>query len=343
MAVVPKKLSFQLRFRSKTKTRKILNRDLRLQGLLKKDSSDSNSVCNAVVKKEQQLLLKKRFCSFLKINTQRTEDTRITKAGRMTFKNSNYLYLKLPEASMGLETHSVVKKKARSRLFTHFVEDICVSSGLNQGARNHYCLVKPNKYSHVYKKKPFLRLSWSLTNRITINSSNYINLKKIEDSNRLSYGSGTDYNTFKPETFLNTDRVPNKDKLLSCVFKPASVYLKKKAVPTPRVNRLLFGRYGICFRQYSIISSKCAETAKLDIAKSLRKKGRSWIRICCDTPISARPAETRMGKGKGSISHWAAKVSPGQLFFEFSGVSRVQLKEIYQKLCKKSAVSLKII
>ena len=165
----------------------------------------------------------------------------------------------------------------------------------------------------------------------------------MEDSNRLSYGGETDYNTFKPETFLNTNRVGNQNKLLSCVFKPDSVYLKKKAAPAPRVNRLLFGRYGICFRQYSIISSKCAETAKLDIAKSLRKKGRSWIRICCDTPISARPAETRMGKGKGSISHWAAKVSPGQLFFEFSGVSRVQLKEIYQKLCKKSAVSLKIV
>lgn len=339
MAVVPKKLSFQLRFRSKTKTRKILNRDLRLQGLLKKDSSDSNSVCNAVVKKEQQLLLKKCLFPFLKINTQRTEDTRITKAG--SFKNNNDLYLKLAEASMGLKTHSVVQRKAHSWPFTHFVEKTGVSSGLNQGARNHYCLVKPNKYSHVYKKKPFLRLSWSLTNRITVNCNNYINPEKIEDSYRISYGA--DYNTFKPQTFLNTNRVANKNKLLSCVFKPDSVYLKKKAVPTPRVNGLLFGRYGICFRQYSIISSKCAETAKLDIAKSLRKRGRSWIRICCDTPISARPAETRMGKGKGSISHWAAKVSPGQLFFEFSGVSRVQLKEIYQKLCKKSAVSLKII
>ena len=202
--------------------------------------------------------------------------------------------------------------------------------------------MKPN-VKNVYKKKPFFRRSWSLTNRIGINSSSYINLEKIEDSNWFSHGGEADYNTFKPETFLNTDRVPNKNRLLNCVFNPASVYLKKRAVSTPRVNRLLFGRYGICFKQYSIISSKCAETAKLDIAKSLRKKGRSWIRICCDTPISARPAETRMGKGKGSISHWAAKVSPGQLFFEFSGVSRVQLKEIYQKLCKKSAVSLKIV
>jgi len=50
-----------------------------------------------------------------------------------------------------------------------------------------------------------------------------------------------------------------------------------------------------------------------------------------------------MGKGKGSISHWGAQVSPGQLFFEFSGISQVQLKEIYKKLCKKSAVNLKTI
>jgi large subunit ribosomal protein L16 len=110
-----------------------------------------------------------------------------------------------------------------------------------------------------------------------------------------------------------------------------------------QANQLLFGHYGICFKQYSVISSKCAETAKLDIAKILRKKGRFWIRICCDIPISARPAETRMGKGKGSISYWAAKVNPGQLFFEFSGISLVQLKEIYQKLCKKSAISLKLV
>lgn len=342
MAVVPKKLSFQLRFRSKTKTRKILNRDLRLQGLLKKDSSNCNSVCNAAVKKGHLLLLKKRLFSFLNIYTQKAKDTQITKAGRMAFKNINCLYLKLPEASMDSEKRSVAKKKTCSRPFTHLVEQAGVSSGLNQGARDHYCLVKPN-VKNVYKKKPFFRRSWSLTNRIGINSSSYINLEKIEDSNWFSHGGEADYNTFKPETFLNTDRVPNKNRLLNCVFNPASVYLKKRAVSTPRVNRLLFGRYGICFKQYSIISSKCAETAKLDIAKSLRKKGRSWIRICCDTPISARPAETRMGKGKGSISHWAAKVSPGQLFFEFSGVSRVQLKEIYQKLCKKSAVSLKIV
>lgn len=108
-------------------------------------------------------------------------------------------------------------------------------------------------------------------------------------------------------------------------------------------KQLLFGKSGICFTQYATISAAYVETIKLDIAKILRKKGRVWSRICCDTPVSARPAETRMGKGKGSISYWVAKVEPGQLFFEFSGVTNAQLETIFQKLCKKTSVGLKII
>ena len=344
MAVVPKKLRFQLRFRSKTKTRKILNRDLRLQGLLKKDSSDSNRSCILVVKKEQQLLLKNSLTpAFLGIKTQRTENINITKAVGTVFKNNNYLYSKLSD-NTGLETRFVVQKKAPFCSFSPFVKKTGVNSGLvTLGDRSHNSLVKPNKYSYVYKKKSFFRPSWFLTNRITINTSNCINPKKFEGSTLLTYGRETNCNSFRPEKFLSTDRIPSKSKLLNSVLKPDSVFLKKKAVVVPQVNRLLFGRYGVCFKGYSIISAKCAETAKLDIAKTLRKKGRSWIRICCDTPVSARPAETRMGKGKGSISYWAAKVSPGQLFFEFSGINREQLKDIYQKLCKKSPVSLKII
>lgn len=108
-------------------------------------------------------------------------------------------------------------------------------------------------------------------------------------------------------------------------------------------KNLLFGLYGICSVQYATISAAYIETLKLDIAKILKKKGRVWTRVCCDCPVSARPAETRMGKGKGSISHWVAKVRPGQLLFEFSGITKTQVNQIFQKLCKKTSIGLSII
>lgn len=121
------------------------------------------------------------------------------------------------------------------------------------------------------------------------------------------------------------------------------VYLKTQINCSVSSKRLLFGLYGICVVQHATISAAYVETIKLDIAKILKKKGRVWTRICCDCPVSARPAETRMGKGKGSISYWVAKVRPGQLLFEFSGVTTAQLDEIFQKLCKKTSIGLSII
>ena len=121
------------------------------------------------------------------------------------------------------------------------------------------------------------------------------------------------------------------------------VYFKTQTQSSVSSKKLLFGLYGICAVQYATISAAYIETIKLDIAKILKKKGRVWTRICCDCPVSARPAETRMGKGKGSISHWVAKVRPGQLLFEFSGITKSQLNDIFQKLCKKSSIGLSIV
>nr|YP_010021465.1 ribosomal protein L16 [Ulva fenestrata]QOL10306.1 ribosomal protein L16 [Ulva fenestrata] len=121
------------------------------------------------------------------------------------------------------------------------------------------------------------------------------------------------------------------------------VYLKTQMNYSVSSKRLLFGLYGIYSVQHATISAAYVETIKLDIAKALKKRGRVWTRICCDCPVSARPAETRMGKGKGSISHWVARVRPGQLLFEFSGITKPQLDEIFQKLCKKTSIGLSII
>nr|QHD45013.1 ribosomal protein L16 [Bryopsis plumosa] len=122
------------------------------------------------------------------------------------------------------------------------------------------------------------------------------------------------------------------------------VYFKAQPqYPSVSSKNLLFGLYGICTVEYATISAAYIETLKLDIAKILKKKGRVWTRVCCDSPVSARPAETRMGKGKGAISHWVAKVRPGQLIFEFSGITKTQVNDIFQKLCKKTSIGLSII
>ena len=141
----------------------------------------------------------------------------------------------------------------------------------------------------------------------------------------------------------SNDTVYPKQELNVWLINTNQVYFKTQTHCSVNSKKLLFGLYGICVVQYATISAAYIETIKLDIAKILKKKGRVWTRICCDCPVSARPAETRMGKGKGSISHWIAKVRPGQLLFEFSGITKTQLNEIFQKHCKKTSIGLSII
>lgn len=105
----------------------------------------------------------------------------------------------------------------------------------------------------------------------------------------------------------------------------------------------LFGNYGIAFENHGKLSAKFIQTVRLDIAKTLKKQSRVWLRLCCDTPVTARSVESRMGKGKGSISHWESRVVPGQMLFEFSGLSRVKAQQILTDLRKKSPYALKLV
>ena len=119
--------------------------------------------------------------------------------------------------------------------------------------------------------------------------------------------------------------------------------LKNNWVSYEYGSKLLFGNYGFAFSAHGKLKSKFIETIRLDIAKALKKKSKVWLRICCDTPVTARPVETRMGKGKGAISHWEAKVSPGQIFFEFSGLTKARADEILNSVRKKSPINLKLV
>ena len=84
--------------------------------------------------------------------------------------------------------------------------------------------------------------------------------------------------------------------------------------------KLNFGSYGLKALEPERITSRQIESARKAITRHLKRAGRLWIRIFPDVPISKKPAEVRMGKGKGSVEFWACRVQPGRIMFEVDGV-----------------------
>ena len=81
-----------------------------------------------------------------------------------------------------------------------------------------------------------------------------------------------------------------------------------------------FGDYGLQALEPAWVSARQIEAARRAIVRHMRRRGRYWVRIFPDKPISSKPAETRMGKGKGDVEYWAAVVRPGRVLFEIAGV-----------------------
>jgi len=106
---------------------------------------------------------------------------------------------------------------------------------------------------------------------------------------------------------------------------------------------LLFGNYGIIFETQGQLSAKLVTTMRNNISQLLKKRGKVWLRLCCDTPVTARPIETRMGKGKGSVSYWAGRIRPGQVYFEFEGLNDSKANQMFRILQKKSPYALRLI
>jgi large subunit ribosomal protein L16 len=88
-----------------------------------------------------------------------------------------------------------------------------------------------------------------------------------------------------------------------------------------------FGDYGLQALEPAWITSRQIEAARRAIVRHVRRRGRLWIRIFPDKPATAKPAETRMGKGKGSVDHWVAVVKPGRVMFEIAGVPEEAARE----------------
>jgi large subunit ribosomal protein L16 len=110
-----------------------------------------------------------------------------------------------------------------------------------------------------------------------------------------------------------------------------------------RGTTVAFGDYGLQALEPGWITSRQIEACRRAIVRHLRRRGRVWIRIFPDKPITAKPAETRMGKGKGSVEYWVAVVKPGHVMFELRGASDEVAKEALMRAAYKLPIKTKIV
>ena len=108
-------------------------------------------------------------------------------------------------------------------------------------------------------------------------------------------------------------------------------------------NTVVFGEFGLQAQTTAWIDSRQIEAARRAITGSLRRGGKVWIRIFPDKPVTKKPVEVRMGKGKGAVEYWAAVVKPGRILFEIGGVSLDVAKEALRLAAQKLPVKTKFI
>jgi len=94
-----------------------------------------------------------------------------------------------------------------------------------------------------------------------------------------------------------------------------------------RGNTLSFGEYGLQALEPCWLESRQIESARIALTRFMKRGGKVWIRVFPDKPITAKPAETRMGSGKGAVDHYVAVVKPGRIIFEIGGVTEEVAKE----------------
>ncbi len=110
-----------------------------------------------------------------------------------------------------------------------------------------------------------------------------------------------------------------------------------------RGNHVAFGSYGLKALEGGWITARQIESSRITVARAVRKLGKMWIRIFPDKPITKKPAETRMGKGKGSPEYWVAVVKPGRILFEVEGVSKEIAEEAFYAASSKLPIKTKVV
>ena len=110
-----------------------------------------------------------------------------------------------------------------------------------------------------------------------------------------------------------------------------------------RGNTISYGEYGIVAMEPCWIKSNQIEAARIAMTRYIKRGGKVWIKIFPDKPVTAKPAETRMGSGKGTLEYWVAVVKPGRVMFEISGVAEDVAKEALRLATHKLPCKCKIV
>jgi large subunit ribosomal protein L16 len=108
-------------------------------------------------------------------------------------------------------------------------------------------------------------------------------------------------------------------------------------------TRLDFGAYGLKALEPNRVNAREIEAARRAITREMKRQGKVWIRIFPDVPVSKKPIEVRMGKGKGAPEFWAARVAPGRIMFEIDGVSDAVARESLRLGAAKLSVKTKVV
>ena len=122
--------------------------------------------------------------------------------------------------------------------------------------------------------------------------------------------------------------------------KPQKGRMKGMAV---RGSHVAFGAFGLKALEPGWITSRQIEAARIVLSRSIKKVGKVWIRIFPHKAITKKPAETRMGKGKGSPEYWVAVVKPGRILFEIDGLNFEEAQEAFRKCANKLPLKAKMV
>lgn len=110
-----------------------------------------------------------------------------------------------------------------------------------------------------------------------------------------------------------------------------------------RGNKVSYGEYGIQALEAGMITSNQIESARIAMTRHVKRGGKVWIKLFPDKPVTKKPAETRMGKGKGAVEFWVAPVKPGRVMFEMSGVAEPVARRALELAAYKLPIKTKFV
>jgi large subunit ribosomal protein L16 len=108
-------------------------------------------------------------------------------------------------------------------------------------------------------------------------------------------------------------------------------------------SKVTFGDYGLKALEPGWVTDREIEAARIAITRFIKRHGRIWVRLFPDKPVTKKPQETRMGKGKGAPDHWVAVVKPGRILYEMEGVTETEAREALRLAAHKLSVKTKFV